>query len=177
MLGFEKQAFIFSTSIYPEINGYTKPINIIPSTVKVRSRSINIRSNINSTSNNITYYAKFNVIGNNCNSPGISIYFQDTDFDDGGQGIKFLNVYYNGQFVTSCGSNNGICNDYKYCLQHYALSDQVIVEGDQVVIRIERGKDSGIPSGCDYSLWADVTLICGVNQQGGTPSQSPTSYI
>lgn len=142
----------------------------MPSSTGATSKTINIRSNINSTSNNITYYSKFNVIGNDCKYPLISIYFQDTDFDGGLEEVEHLNVFYNDQLIASCGSNNEVCNDYKYCLRNSSLGDQVIPDGNQIVIRIEKGKDSGIASECDYSLWADVTLICSNKSTNGSHS-------
>ena len=141
------------------------PVNTIPSAVDITSKTINIRSNIHSTTNNITYYNKFNIIGEDCRNPMISIYFEDTDFDGCGGDVEFVDVYYMDHFIISCGSNDGVCNDYKYCLANYSLGDELILDGQQVVIAMIKGKDSGVPSGCDYSLWADVTLTCGNDPQ------------
>ena len=108
------------------------------------------------------------MIRETCTNPSVTVYYEDTDFD-GVDGTEFLSVYNNDTFITSCGSNSEICGDYKYCLQDYSVDE--IPAGGELVIKLTKGNDSGIPSGCDYSLWADITLKC-----GGTsaPSTSPT---
>ena len=96
----------------------------------------------------------------------ITIWFQNADFyGDGVEDKKFLNVYYKDELISACISiNNATCNEYQYCLADYPLDDSplyFIPSGEQITIQIQKGRDSGIPSGCEYSLWADVTLKCG----------------
>ena len=134
-----------------------KPKNIIPPTTHSVNSTINIRSRIQNTTNDIDYYAKFRVAGASCTLPKLSIFCQDTDFDG-----KPLDVYFNGTLITSCGSNNGVCGDYKYCLENYTMPLGVLAPGTDVTIQIRKSKDSGVPSGCTHSLWADVTFQCGI---------------
>ena len=138
------------------------PVNIYPPYNPYYSvtKTINIRSNIQSTTNDIIYYAKFNILYNDCYQPRISIYYEDTDFDATNQS-KFFHVYYEGQMIADCGSNTNTCNDYKHCLQNHSISSlKLIAKDSQFVIEIQKGADSAIPTGCLYSLFAEVTLQC-----------------
>lgn len=160
-----------STTKYPAFHSYMTPINIFPSEHVKRTRTINIRSTIHSTNTNTDYYAKFTVMSSNCVFPTVTIWFQDTDF---GGPDKFLNVYYQGRLLTTCGSNNDTCGDYKYCLnQEPLLNDSYpsILMDETIAIHLEKGKDSNVPSVCDYSLWADVTLSC---DESFSPTEQPT---
>ena len=84
------------------------------------------------------------------------------------------------QLIEICdGSNDGICHDYKYCIKNYSLQRIVnyISPDTQFVIKLEKGKNSAIPSGCDYSLWADITLKCGGSlSPTSEPTYNPTYY-
>ena len=131
------------------------------------NKSINIRSNIDN-GDIIQYYAKFNIIGNDCYQPRVTMYFMDTNFV--GQN-KYLSVYHNDQLLfNNCGENNNTCSVFNYCFNEYRIGD-MIPENDQVVIRIEKGKESGIPQGCQYSLYADITLTCDITL---APTTQPT---
>ena len=74
---------------------------------------------------NISYYAKFEILKYICTKPKVTIYFEDTDFD-GNDGIEFLNIYHNDSLITSCGSNNDTCGDFKYCIGNYSLPYRLI---------------------------------------------------
>ena len=152
---------IYSSSIDKPFHSYTKPKFIIPRAEKdIVTSTINIRSSIHND-RNISYYVKFDVLGEVCTRPELNIYFQDTDFD-GDDGMEFLNIYHRESLIASCGRNNDTCGDFKYCLANYSLQyGQSADVGERIVIHLEKGKDSGVPNGCDFSLWADVTLSCG----------------
>ena len=173
---------IFSGSVEPHFHSYTTPINIFPKDDSKNSRTINIRSTIQSTSYNVHYYAKFNIIDTDCINPLLTIYFGDTDFG-GSDGNKFLNVSYQNQVIATCGSNNDICGDYKYCLEKYPLlidPNDSILSGEQIVIHLEKGNNSNVPSSCSssYSLWADVTISCnGVVLSSTQPIESLLTAI
>ena len=165
---------IFSDTQWPSLHPETTPINIFPGDESKRIRTINIRSKIQSSNNNISYYAKFDIIDSACFNPMLSIYFQDTDFDGVG-GTEFLNIYVDDILIANCGSNDDTCGDYKYCLDNFTLlqsPSEYFEEGGQLVVHLEKGKDSNVPSGCDYSLWADVTLQC---HNGTSQTSNPTS--
>ena len=116
---------------------------------------------IQSTKYNIDYYAKFSIIGEPCLYPELTVFFQDTDFG-GDNGDKFLNISYNNKLLASCGTNNNTCNDFKFCFEYKSLGPMLVEAGEQIVIHIEKGNDSNIPyvSGCAYSLYADIQLMC-----------------
>ena len=97
------------------------------------------------------------------------MYFEDTDFD-GTDGTEFMNIYHGNILITTCGSNNGVCSDYKYCLQKYQIGVVNISAGSSLLLRVEKGKDLEVPLACNYSLWADITLEC-----LGTETESPTT--
>ena len=160
MFGRYEYPKINSTNIYKPIHSYTKPQNIFPSPVQdLATSTINLRSTIHNNKN-ISYYVKFDVVGYICTQPKITIYFEDTDFD-GADGTEFLNVYHRESLIASCGSNNETCGDFKYCLTNYSLQyGQSVAVGEQIIIHLEKGKDSGVPPSCNYSLWADITLSC-----------------
>eukprot|EP01084_Bolivina_argentea_P000776 1431_1 len=149
------------------INNYMSPINIYPVITNKVSSTINIRSNIELTDNNISYYAKFNILKDICFNASLTIFYQDTDFLGTG---KFLHIYYNNSLIANCGSNNNICGDYKYCLKDYNFP---ILSQQQFVIHIEKGTNSAIPTNCNYSLWADITLQCDTIPTFD-PTDSPT---
>ena len=119
--------------------------------------TINVRSTIHSKPTDTDYYLKFNVNDYVCSKPRLTVYFEDTDYN----GMdKFLDIYYKGSLIASCGSNTNVCGYYKYCLENQSLPSGSTMPGDQVVIRLQKGKGSGIPQNCTFSLWADVTLSC-----------------
>ena len=122
--------------------------------------TINIRSTLESTNNHINYYVRFNIVNQNCTIPRISIRFQDKNFVD--DDTKFLNVYYNTELIAECVTNND-CNDTIDCLEDYLLSDTLITTDTQIVLNLQKSKDSINTYDCDidYSLWADITLKCG----------------
>eukprot|EP01083_Nonionella_stella_P239579 838387_1 len=161
------------------LNDYMYPINIYPQPSFSRSdfvnKTVNVRSWIQSTGHNITYYARFNILYQDCHNPTLTIYYQDTDFGVDGSASKFLHVYYEGTMIATCGSNVNTCNDYKYCLQNHNLSLNSIPMDTQFTVVLVKGKDSGVPSSCDYSLWADVTLRCFVPPTvTAAPSMAPS---
>ena len=148
--------FFCSINVYPIINSYTKPLNIFPIKADKISRTINIRSSIGN--NNITkYYAKFSIIGDDCIDPTITIYVEDTDFNEIQQNI---NVYYEQNLIAQCYSQNQGCGTYQYCINQYALSN-VSRQDSQIVILLERSKKSQASSVCNLTLYADVTITCG----------------
>ena len=150
----------FVTVVLSINNSFTIPKPISPSPHEAVSTStINIRSMIDN-GEKASYFATFNVTDYICTKPRLTIYFQDTDFD-GNDGIEFLNIYYDGLFIQSCGNNNMACGDFKFCLQNYSLPNvATVLPGTNITIQLQKGKDSGIPMSCNYSLWADVTLSC-----------------
>ena len=160
-----------------EINEYSSPVNIIPPLASPNRafKTISIRSTIESTSYDVSYYVKFNILSRDCLSPLLSIWFEDTDF--GGTNdtnSKYLSVYHNGSLITDCGNSTNTCGDTKWCLQDYNImnmSGSIIAEDSQFVILLKKGWNSSIPSGaCQYSLNAVVTLSC-----TGSPTNAPTS--
>ena len=82
-----------------------------------------------------------------------------------------MKVFYKDQLFATCGNNTNTCGDYKYCLQNEYI-DYYVAADEQIKIRIEKGSDSGIPSACNYSLWADVTVTC---YQTGRPTPFPSN--
>lgn len=167
------------TTQFEEFHDIMSPVSIIPDIDFLRVNStVNIRSRIENTTDNVNYYAKFRINGGDnfgikdngqcaqdglraCTYPTISIFFKDTDFNSSEDDTKFLNVYYENERIVSCGGLND--NEFKYCLSEKDLQVQndEICQGQTIVIRLEKGKGSGIPSGTYFSLWADVTLQCG----------------
>ena len=141
-----KCTLLHSTNTNPPLNSYMEPGVIAPITGQDGvNATINIRSTIQSTPDTVIYYAKFQIVDQVCTKPTITIYFEDTDF--GVAGDHFLDVHANDVFMGSCGSNNGLCGDYKYCCLDATLLDGSLSAGEQELIRLEKGKDSGIPSG------------------------------
>ena len=154
------------------------PVNIIPPSASPNraSKTISIRSTIESTAYDVSYYTKFNILSRDCLNPLLSIWFEDTDF--GGTNdtnSKYLSVYHNGSLITECGNNTNTCGDTKWCLQDYAilnLNGSFIAKDSQFVILLKKGWNSSIPSSgaCDYSVYAEVTLSC-----TGPPTSAPTT--
>ena len=138
-------------------------MNVFPSDTNDRIKTINIRSTIQATNNYTDYYAKFIIMDTVCTNPSITIWFEDTDFHGPG---KFLRIYYQTQLIEICGSNIETCGDYKYCLNRYPLSNTLyqIQDGEQITIHLQKGINSSIPVGCQYSLYADITLECNANR-------------
>ena len=159
---------LFSTSNYEEIR--SSPINIFPSNTSSVSATINVRSSIQSTEYDINYYAKFSIVNEACFQPALTVFYQDTDFD-GVDGTEFLHIFYDNHSISSCGENNDTCNSYKYCLQHQTLGIESVPAGEQIIINLRKGKDSGVPYGCVHSLWANIELTC-----RGTPSMLMISF-
>ena len=141
-----------------------------------RTRTINIRSTIQNTTNNIAYYVKFTINELPCVDPIITVYFEDTDFN----GVdKFLHIYYENETLASCGSNTDTCGDYKYCINDSPLlnNSDGIPAGEQIIIKLEKGKQSNIPTGCEFSLYADITLTCDSPLPSVSPTFAPTPYL
>eukprot|EP01083_Nonionella_stella_P186656 684001_1 len=136
-------------SVASSINNYDKPINIYPSLSGPIQATINIRS----TRPDGTYYAKFNVLNENCHNPTVTV--------DGLMGgtPDSLNVYYESSLLADCASSITGCASSGSCLTDQLLDDNFFVPGSQIVIRIERVDTT--PGDCaDLSFAADITLTC-----------------
>ena len=81
------------------------------------------------------------------------------DGDFHGESNKYLKVYHNDYLLATCESSNETIGECRYCLHQYPLPYPYLLE-EQVVIILQKGNASGIPSRYDHSLWADVTLSC-----------------
>eukprot|EP01083_Nonionella_stella_P238460 835616_1 len=149
-----------------DINHYMQPVNIYPSTTNLRNKTVGVRSSIQGTDYHIDYFAKFKVLKGDCFKPKISIWYQDTDFDDTVES-KFLHIYYDNNFITNCGTNDS-SYQYRHCLIDYVVSPNVIAQNTFFTVQLQKGKDSSVPTNCSYSLSADVTLTCDL------PTTSPT---
>eukprot|EP01084_Bolivina_argentea_P176365 305223_1 len=151
--------------------------DIYPSFITIATSTIQIASTIDN-GQDINYFARFNIINQDCVSPKLTVYYRNNDFDTN-EFNEYLRINHDNHQIAECGSAHyRQCNIYEYCLNEYTINGVLMVEqGRQFVVNLIKG--SGVNTYCNpaYSLWATVSLSCSklVSAQPTlTPSIFPT---
>eukprot|EP01084_Bolivina_argentea_P259834 438616_1 len=151
-----------------DLIGYTEN-DLISFTIPVQSQIDNGYDSI--------FRIEFDFINGKCHNPTLNFDFEEIDFE---QSYEFIEIYsptYPNDFIKQCtGEHDYNCGTNINCLDTYPLylnqMNQTQNPTDSIVIYLLKSADINLF--CEYSMNANITLLCGPSQPTKSPTQLPT---